>query len=379
MFNKLILIVYLFTLPLFAQVDSVRENKIAIGPYVQKMTHKTVTLCWATLKGYSTITDTSGNSLEIPIYEQHETRLWKLSPKSEYSYNVLGDGSAEGSGSFTTFPKKIEPFRFVAFGDTRSGHESHQKVVNLIVEQEPILVINSGDLVNNGRDIHDWEQFFEVNKELMRNTPYFPVLGNHEKDSKHYFNFFDLPGNERYYHFDVGDALFIMLDVEGPNFNTPKFVKGKNRELLWQNYSLPYFKKQKEWLEHILSLHDEAGYIFVTSHEPYYTVRKDRAEETERRRNFWGDIFERYNVQVVFNGHDHHYHHALNNGTHYITTGGGGAPLSEKEIMIPETVKFSKVEHFISVDVGLDEATLNVIDINGDDLDKVVVKKRNSK
>ena len=343
------------------------------------MTHKTVTLCWATLEGESKITDTSGNTMEIPQYQHHEMPLGKLKPNSTYSYDVLGDGSAESRGSFTTFPKEIEPFRFVAFGDTRSHHDAHQNIVDLIIEQKPILVINSGDLVNNGRDIHDWEQFFEVNKELMRQIPYFPVLGNHEKDSKHYFNFFDLPGNERYYHFDVGDALFIMLDVEGQNFNTPEFVKGDNRELLWQNYSLMYFKRQKEWLEHILSLHNEAGYIFVTFHEPFYTVREDRVEETERRRAFWGDIFERYQVQVVFNGHDHHYHHALNNNTHYITTGGGGAPLSESQVLLPETIKFSKIEHFITVDVGIKKATLNVIDINGEELDKVVVKRRNSK
>ncbi|MCK5201954.1 MAG: hypothetical protein KAR21_26555, partial [Spirochaetales bacterium] len=63
---KFTLVTLLFTLPLSAQVDTGAENKIAIGPYVQKMTSKSVTICWSTLDGVSTATDSSGNILEIP-------------------------------------------------------------------------------------------------------------------------------------------------------------------------------------------------------------------------------------------------------------------------------------------------------------------------
>ena len=137
MFYKLTLITLLLTSQLYAQVDKGTEKEIAIGPYLQKMTSKSATICWSSLEGVSTLTDSSGNTVEIPEYRQHEMRLAGLQGKSKYSYDVLGDGSAEGSGFFTTFPNKIEPFRFVAFGDTRSRHDIHQKIVNRIIRQKP--------------------------------------------------------------------------------------------------------------------------------------------------------------------------------------------------------------------------------------------------
>ncbi|NOY59383.1 MAG: hypothetical protein GXO75_10730 [Calditrichaeota bacterium] len=42
----------------------------------------------------------------------------------------------------------------------------------------------------------------------------------------------------------------------------------------------------------------------------------------------------------------------------------------------PETVKFKKIEHFMTVDVGLEKATLTAIDINGEIIEKFTVKKR---
>lgn len=111
-------------------------------------------------------------------------------------------------------------------------------------------------------------------------------------------------------------------------------------------------------------------------HKPLYSIKKSRLEGTKIRREFWGDIFERHNVQIFMNGHDHHYHRAVHGGTQYITTAGGGAGLYETDAPQPETVKYNKTEHFVTVDVGLQEATLTVIDINGEVIDTVTVPKR---
>ncbi len=349
---------------------------IAIGPYLQNMSSEGVTICWSTLSGESKIISADGTSFQMPEFQQHQIRLARLKPNTTYQYDVLGDGSAEGKGSFTTFPRDIEPFRFAVLGDTRSRHKVHQKIVNLIIKQKPMFVVNTGDLVGNGDVIQEWETFFQINHELMRYTPYFSVLGNHERDSKNYFNFFDLPGNEHYYFFTIGDALFLVLDSDGPEYQTPQYLKGKDREAFWNNINLEYFQKEKEWAERILTLNDKAGFIFVFFHQPLFSIKKSRVAETKLRRKFWGDIFERHHVQVILNGHDHHYHHAFSGGTHYVTTAGGGAPLYDTDAPQPETVKFKKIEHFMTVDVGLENATLTAIDINGEIIDKFSVKRR---
>jgi len=352
------------------------KREIAFGPYLQNMTSESVTICWSTLEGMSQIVSQDGQLVKMPEYKQHQMRMARLKSNTRYQYNVLENGSREGLGIFNTFPEDIEPFTFAVLGDTRSRHHIHQKIVNEIIQQDPLFVINTGDLVSNGDNIHDWQRFFEVNRKLMRQIPYFPVLGNHEHDSKFYFDFFDLPGNERYYHFSIGDVLFIVLDSESSHFEMPAYVKDENKDYIWNNYNIEYFNQQKEWLEHILNLNKDAGFIFIFLHQPMISIKKSRVEDAKIRRKFWGDIFERHNVQAVINGHDHHYHHAYDKGVHYITTAGGGAGLYETDSPQPETVKFAKIEHFMSADVGLNEVTFNVIDINGEELDKIIIKKR---
>jgi hypothetical protein len=367
----------LFIVPIL--LYSQEKSKIAFGPYIQQMTAKSATICWSTLESEPTITYPDGNVKPIREYKQHSIYLGRLNPNTKYTFDVLNDGSNEGKGSFVTFPNDIRPFKFAVLGDTRSRHDIHKKIVNEIIAENPLFVVNTGDLIGNGRDINDWEHFFNVNKELMRNIPYYTVLGNHEKDSPYYFDFFDLPNNERYYHFNVGDALFIVLDSEGEEISEPSYISEENSDKFWKNAFKEYFATQKKWLEKVLELNKEAGFVFVFQHQPMYSIKESRVEETNKYRKTWGNFFERHKIQVFINGHDHHYHHAFKNGVHYITTAGGGAGLYETDAPQPETVKYSKIEHFISVNVNIDNAVLNVIDINGNEIDKIIVKKRTSK
>ncbi len=353
------------------------KKTIAIGPYVQNVTDKSAVVCWATLSGVSTVTMPDGSVQTLNHYQNHEMLLSGLQENTTYTYNVFGDGSEAGRGQVTTFPKDIAPFKFVVLGDTRSRHEVHKKNIDRIIAEKPLFVVNTGDLVADGRQIQHWEKFFALNKELLRSTPYFPVLGNHEKDSRYYFDFFNLPGNERYYSFSVGDAFFIFLDTEGEDYQTPRYLKtAAGREYFWANYNRRYFETQKAWVEHQLTLNKDAGFVFVFFHQPLFSVKKSRVADAELRRKFWGDIFERHGVQVVMNGHDHHYHHALRGGTHYITTAGGGAGLYEPDTPQPETQKIAKIEHLVSVEVGLEKSVLTAIDIDGNIIEKIELQRR---
>ena len=366
-------IVFLFS---FCAISAQETKQIAIGPYIQQMSTKDVTLSWSTIEGESLVKHPDGKTDTIREYEQHQIHLANLKPNTTYSYDVLNDGSDEGKGELTTFPDESTPFNFVAIGDSRNRHDIHAEIVSKIMEKTPRFVINSGDLVANGRSIGDWEAFFKVNNKLMKNTPYYPVLGNHEKDSPYYYDFFDLPNNERYYYFNVGDALFIVIDSEGLRTTMPSYISEDKEDQFWYNSGVDYLKTQKEWLEGVLNLHKEAGFVFIFQHLPLYSVKKSRVAESKMAREFWGDIFARHGVQVFLNGHDHHYHHAIDNGVHFITAAGAGAPLYKVDAPQPETVKFKEIEHFVNVEVNKDAAILHVIDINGNEFDTIEVKRR---
>lgn len=353
------------------------NKKIAFGPYIQQMSTKDAAICWTTKEDGVTLTNPEGETDTIHEYKQHTVYLGNLEPDTRYTYDVLNDGSDEGKGSLVTYPEEIKPFNFVAIGDTRTRDNVHKKIIEQVTKHTPRFIVNSGDLVSNGRSIEDWEDFFMINQEFMRNTPYYPVLGNHEKDSPYYYNFFDLPNNERYYYFTVGDALFVVLDSEGLHTTIPAYTTDDMKDNYWDESGVDYFIEQKAWLEEVLKLNRQAGFVFIFQHLPLYSVKKSRVEGSKKVRKFWGDIFSRYGVQVFLNGHDHHYHHAIDNGVHFITSAGGGAPLYDIDAIQPETVNSKKIEHFINVEVKQDKAVLHVIDVDGNEFDTIKVNRRN--
>jgi Calcineurin-like phosphoesterase/Purple acid Phosphatase, N-terminal domain len=365
------------------EAELAAHSAFSILPYLQNLKSDEITIMWETIfPTYGKVLYGEKGNLNLEVFEDeipsnmHEITLEGLAPNKTYGYRVECNNISSNEQKFTTKNTEIAPFKFVVLGDTRSRHDIHSRIVKSIVEKDPLFVINTGDMVGDGRDISDWETFFKINRELMRNTPYYTVLGNHEKDSPYYYKFFDLPNNERYYSFNVGDALFVILDSEGENISDTSYVIGENSENFWQKNFGEYFATQKKWLEDVLEQNKEAGFIFVFQHKPLYSVMKSRVAEAERYRKIWGDVFDRYNIQVFMNGHDHHYHHAIKKRVHYITTAGGGAGLYQMDGPIPETIKLSKIEHFVLVSIKDNEAVLNVIDIDGNEIEEIIVERR---
>jgi hypothetical protein len=356
--------------------ESTVERVSVLGPYLQSMSDEEVTICWATMEGGTGISEGDSLVQDVSQYRHHKSIITHLKPNTTYNYDVLGDGTDRGKGTFTTYPDSIQPFHFAVLGDTRTRHDFHQRIVNRIIQEDPLFVVNTGDLVSRGNHMEDWEHFFRINDKLTRHVPYYPVLGNHEQNSDNYYDFFALPGNESYYFFSVGDALFIVLDMDGPDYDPPLYLDWEGREAFWNNISRRYFEEEKLWLENILSLNEDAGYIFVFFHPTWYSIKSSRVADAELRREFWGDIFERYGVTAILNGHDHYYHHAEHGGVHYIVTAGGGAPLYDTDAIQPETVKYKKIEHFMRIDVGLSQTTMKAIDINGELIEEIVVDRR---
>lgn len=375
--NLFFLILVLFFSQCVHKETQINESpKKIIGPYIQKMSADEVTIRWSTLEGETHIALSDSTVQTINQYKQHKSIITRLESKTEYTYDVLNDGTSKGKGTFTTFPETIEPFHFAVLGDTRTRHDVHQKIVNKIIDEKPLFVVNTGDLVSRGNSMEDWEHFFRINDQLIRNTPYYTVLGNHEQDSENYYNFFSSPGKKGYYFFAVGDALFVILDMEGAQYDAPEYLTEAGEDAFWTNIGLEYFKEEKKWLENLLTLNADAGYIFVFFHPTFYSIKKSRVEEAEQRRAFWGDIFERHGVTAVLNGHDHYYHHAEHGGTHYIVTAGGGAPLYDTDAIQPETVNYKKIEHFMRIDVGLENAKMTAIDINGETIEEIIAARR---
>lgn len=208
-------------------------------------------------------------------------------------------------------------FDFAVYGDSRTGHNFHQAIVNRIVARDPDFVLHTGDFVEAGGNSADWTMFQSIASPLLSKTPpsgltrsFFPTIGNHDLPVANYFSVFSM--SDYYYSFEHEDFHFISLDSE-------------------QSYTVG--STQYNWLLSDLNSVQNKN-IIVFLHRPAYSSGLHGS--TSAIVSNLVPLFERYGVRFVFSGHDHIYErsypiyqNAVNetNGVIYIVAGAGGAPL----------------------------------------------------
>ncbi|HOZ45821.1 MAG TPA: metallophosphoesterase family protein [Candidatus Hydrogenedentes bacterium] len=221
--------------------------------------------------------------------------LTGLEPATTYTYRV---GDPAGNlwsdwHEFRTAPSEPGAFSFAYLGDVQVGWSAWGGLLRQVVETQPqtAFFIIAGDLANRGNDRDDWDSFFGRTEGVFDSRPLLPVIGNHDcaklAKPEMYLQFFALPENgppaltpERAYRLDYGNALFVVLD---------------------SNLS-PV--EQRSWLEEQLA--DTSNtWRFVVYHHPAYSSAPHRNNKLVREQ--WGDLFDRYHVDMVLQGHDHAY------------------------------------------------------------------------
>jgi acid phosphatase type 7 len=287
------------------------------GPFLQSVTTDSVWVVWDTATPSSArveygATPELGQVLEDQASVlHHELQITGLMPYTRYYYRVV-NGTAPST--FRTAGKPDQDhFRFAVLGDTRDGGQAHRDLIAQMVKAEPDFVIHTGDMVGAGSVPVLWNEFFQIEAPLLRMAPFFPTLGNHEEDdlpriNSLYFDIFHLPGNERWYSFDYGNAHFICLKTDG-------FPGGA---------AVPD-DDQMAWLENNLA-HNRLPWRFVFFHVSVFTSHAEDGLELLMRKRLT-PILELYHISGVFTGHDHSYERLLVNGVNYIVAAAGGAPL----------------------------------------------------
>lgn len=305
-----------------------------IAPYLQFPTKNSITIMWETsTPASSTVKFGTKLPLEMSATTEgasliHEVLLEKLEPATKYFYQVesksdSGGISQSGVLTFQTAVTDDEPFSFCIIGDTQKNPKMTGKVMKLIWERRPHFLMHVGDVVDNGPDKKEWvNELFKPSIDLLCRVPVFPTIGNHEKNHENYYNYFSLPKPEYFYRYSYGNADFFVLD---------------------SNKSLLPLSQQHIWLEKELAS-SKATWKIVYHHHPAYSSDDNDYGDTWVGGSNLGDknarsivhLYEKYGVDMVFNGHVHVYERTLPikggkvdrlKGITYVTTGGGGGSL----------------------------------------------------
>ncbi|MBX3178908.1 MAG: metallophosphoesterase family protein [Candidatus Hydrogenedentes bacterium] len=225
---------------------------------------------------------------------RHTAEIHGLKPGTRYVYAVGSPAADRWSdeAEFVTAPAKAGPVTFLVTGDTHQK-ESWGALMDAALARHPAsaFYVIAGDLVNTGQYHSDWDEFFHHGRNIFRTLPVVPTIGNHDAidglGPGVYLDLFALPGDgpetlkpEQAYAFEYGDLLMISLDCTA--------------EIAVQN----------AWLEAVLQ-RSTATWKFATYHFPNYdpNYREDYQAITDN----WGALFDRYHVDLVFQGHTHRY------------------------------------------------------------------------
>ena len=221
----------------------------------------------------------------------------------------------------------------VVYGDTRTNYNVHRKIVNQIEKINPKAIFNTGDLVADGNNNDNWDMFNSITLKLRSNYPYYPIIGNHEKDSDLFYqNFSNIPftgDHKAWYKINTNSITFIILD---------------------SNKDLSNGSDQYQWLTDTLISLNKSSFIIVLFHHPIFDVGAHPSDE-KKIADYLLPIFKSYKVTAVFNGHDHNYQRFFYDDIYFIITGSGGAPLYGKSKSNPYNQKFVKAYNFCTLNV----------------------------
>lgn len=213
---------------------------------------------------------------------------------------------------------------FAAIGDYGSNDTHELAVANLVSDADPEFVITMGD---NSYPDASTEMLIDSNigkyyskyiggylGQFGVGSPinlFFPCVGNHEyygpsmdglTNLQTYLSYFpDLPGNKRYFTFQMGLVKFFVVDSDPhePDGNTPDSVQGK-------------------WLQQELAEPTDACYKLVYFHHPPFSSGDFGAAWMQWPFGAWG-------ADAIMSGHDHIYERLSVDNIPYFVNGLGGA------------------------------------------------------
>nr|WP_035926708.1 MULTISPECIES: metallophosphoesterase family protein [Pseudofrankia] len=226
-----------------------------------------------------------------------------------------GAGASEADGS---------AFTFTCFGDHGTDQEDDPygtpasgAVVAAVDMLAPLFHLALGDLsyASLRRDPAEvWADWFRMIAPSASRRPWMPVAGNHESERglgrfglDSYQAYFQLPDNGAggdfqglWYAFTVGRVRFVVLFGE---------------DACYQEHGLVYLRgfsggRQTAWLEQTLRAaraDPEIDWVIVAMHQVAMSTAAYHNGGDLGLREEWLPLFDRYEVDLVLCGHEHHY------------------------------------------------------------------------
>ncbi len=239
---------------------------------------------------------------KVPLV-RHTVEVTGLNSGAKYSYRVgdaekgwwsepgvldMADGSQNVTFLHVTDPQSQNAAQYERF------HSVLKTAFSLYPDTD--LVVSSGDQVDNGANVNQWQALADVSSDVLMSTVFMPTTGNHEKSDgalDQYFVLPNVPQQDRdggvYYDYDYNNVHFMVL-----NTNDATSKDGLS-------------ETQLNWLQDSAKSSD-AQWKIVVLHKAVYSngSHYDDKEVVAMRKQF-KRLFPQLGIDMVLEGHDHVY------------------------------------------------------------------------
>lgn len=238
----------------------------------------------------------------VSVIYRAEVNSLKLDKK--YIYYISNKYYTSESYEIRTSTSKNN-FSFIYLGDIQDTKmDNSDSLINCINNKntEVDFWAFGGDMIERPKNMY-WDVWFKSVENVRRNTPIIACTGNHEyfkglvkKLDKRWVHHFPLPHNGsvnfkgRACYWKHKESLIVSLDTDG--------ISGVIS--LYEQYT---------WLEKVLR-ESKAKWKILIMHHPVYSLRKSRLNVPSRY--FFNNLFKKYSVDLVLQGHDHAYSRLIN-------------------------------------------------------------------
>jgi hypothetical protein len=261
--------------------------------------------------------------------------------------------------STVALPNRDGSFKFGVLGDFGTGSKAQYQLAEQLVALHGRFkydtVVTVGDNMLGSERPQDFRTKFEIPYKplLDAGVMFYASLGNHDAREQRFYKRFNMGGN-LYYTFNPSpDIRFFMLDS---NYPTPE---------------------QIAWFEKELQASSSTWKI-VVFHHPLYSSG-DQHGSNRLLREALEPLLVKYNVSLVFNGHDHFYERVKpQQGIAYFVVGSGGQlRVGNIDRASGITAKgFDTDQAFLAAEIAGDEMYFNAISRTGQTVDSGVLTRR---
>ncbi|MGY0372273.1 metallophosphoesterase family protein [Clostridium sp. JNZ J1-5] len=232
--------------------------------------------------------------------------------------------------------------KYIILGDNRDGYDTFGEIIQQVNGQNPIFVIDNGDLVFSGKP-NQYRLFDQMMSKISATVC--TTLGNHDIRSNGRDTYTMLYGPANY-SFDFEDSHFAFVD-SSPGWAEKRAIS--DEQYAWLEKDLK--KAQGKRIFVVTHIPPEDPRSGVTPNKiPNYVNQVESGENwVEQKLNNYNEnknmdhgfqdlqeaakfenLMSKYHVDTVYLSHIHSYMEYAKGGVRYLITGGAGAELLTK-------------------------------------------------